>query len=298
MAKNDQLEILRSGVKQWNQWLAAKPRGKIDFTGVDLSGLELRGAILNGADFSGSRLINVDFSLARLYGANFINCLLLGANFQGAHLGEANLSSCTLNGADFRNAIMILANFENSSVIAVKYNRWGAYQGVRLSGCQGNQRFIRFSNDQSYIEELRGHSSGRPLITVGKKFHSARQSLNYLKTFSSAKGRNFWLIYLPWLASSDCGRSFTIWFFWSLSIALSFGFIFASNPEIISSSRDQTEFTPYYFSIVSFTTLGFGDVVPNNLTGEIILTLEVVFGYIMLGGLISIFSNKVVRRGN
>jgi hypothetical protein len=33
--------------------------------------------------------------------------------------------------------------------------------------------------------------------------------------------------------------------------------------------RSPTWFTPFYFSIVTFTALGFGDVVPKNLPAEI-----------------------------
>ena len=73
-------------------------------------------------------------------------------------------------------------------------------------------------------------------------------------------------------------------------------FLIAIDPSIDIQGRDATPFTPYYFSIVTFTTLGFGDVVPKNLAGEIWLTSEVVLGYLMLGGLISIFSTKVTRR--
>ena len=61
--------------------------------------------------------------------------------------------------------------------------------------------------------------------------------------------------------------------------------------------RETTGFTPYYFSIVTFTTLGFGDVIPLNLAGEVWLAIEVVLGYVMLGGLISIFANKLAKIG-
>ena len=52
----------------------------------------------------------------------------------------------------------------------------------------------------------------------------------------------------------------------------------------------------FYFSIVSFTTLGFGDIAAANWFGRFLVTLEVILGYVMLGGLISIFANKFARR--
>ena len=61
---------------------------------------------------------------------------------------------------------------------------------------------------------------------------------------------------------------------------------------------DAHWFMPFYYSIVTFTTLGFGDVVPdfNNGLMQLCVTLEVISGYIMLGGLISILATKLARR--
>ena len=55
-------------------------------------------------------------------------------------------------------------------------------------------------------------------------------------------------------------------------------------------------FTPFYYSIVTYTTLGFGDVTPKHWFGELVVTLEVIFGYLTLGLLVSILANKVARR--
>jgi hypothetical protein len=112
-----------------------------------------------------------------------------------------------------------------------------------------------------------------------------------------------------WELTSHCGRSFTSWMVCSLLIAYFFGAVYSNHdwlswfpsswhPEFYISAPDRisTGFTYYYFSIVAFTTLGFGDITPKNLAGEIWLAIEVVLGYIMLGGLLSIFANKFARR--
>ena len=56
-----------------------------------------------------------------------------------------------------------------------------------------------------------------------------------------------------------------------------------------------------YHRIVSSETairiaLGFGDIVPLTNPARLAVGIEVVLGYIMLGGLISIFANKFARR--
>jgi hypothetical protein len=62
--------------------------------------------------------------------------------------------------------------------------------------------------------------------------------------------------------------------------------------------KDITCFSYFYYSIVTFTTLGFGDIVPTKWISELLVTIEVIFGYIMLGGLISIFANILARRND
>ena len=135
---------------------------------------------------------------------------------------------------------------------------------------------------------------------------------------ASWRARSRWhkFLFYVWELTCHCGRSFALWLFWTLLAAAIFGFIYAPyhapswlplksvfvslDPHLQVSpavpDRMPTRLTPYYFSIVTFTTLGFGDVTPLNLWGEIWLALEVLLGYIMLGGLISILANKLARR--
>ena len=52
----------------------------------------------------------------------------------------------------------------------------------------------------------------------------------------------------------------------------------------------------FYFSVVTLTTLGYGDVLPASLGAQVVVLFEVIMGYIMLGGLLSIFATKMGRR--
>ena len=47
-----------------------------------------------------------------------------------------------------------------------------------------------------------------------------------------------------------------------------------------------------YFSIVTMTTLGFGDMYANkgSIAGHVILAVQVILGYVLLGALITRFS--------
>ena len=116
-----------------------------------------------------------------------------------------------------------------------------------------------------------------------------------------------------WRWSSDYGRSLTLWASWSLFFAFLFALAYMPLPAWtptwmqdwsprfhqttgIYSGEPLTFWNCFYFSVVTFTTLGFGDVVADNAAARFLVTLEVIFGYLMLGGLISIFSNKLASR--
>jgi voltage-gated potassium channel Kch len=83
----------------------------------------------------------------------------------------------------------------------------------------------------------------------------------------------------------------------SFGLAAVYGVIYRVFPHIINySDSAKTWFTPYYFSIVTYTTLGFGDVRPATLAGEIIVSSEVILGYTTLGLLLSVLAQNIARR--
>jgi voltage-gated potassium channel Kch len=88
---------------------------------------------------------------------------------------------------------------------------------------------------------------------------------------------------------------------WSLALSIAFGLIYYTLGE--SSFHIGNEhglkwnlFTTIYYSVVTFTTLGFGDITPSTPIAAGIVMVEVVIGYVMLGILISILATKVARR--
>lgn len=51
----------------------------------------------------------------------------------------------------------------------------------------------------------------------------------------------------------------------------------------------------FYFSVVTFTTLGFGDIVPKHGIGQALVAIEVMMGYLLLGTLVAILIRKITR---
>ena len=95
----------------------------------------------------------------------------------------------------------------------------------------------------------------------------------------------------------DYGRSLLRVALVSFGLAIFYGIIYGVFPQILDyHDSARTWFTPYYFSIVTYTTLGFGDVRPATLAGEIIVSSEVILGYTTLRLLLSVLAQNVARR--
>jgi len=109
-----------------------------------------------------------------------------------------------------------------------------------------------------------------------------------------------------WRWSCDYGRSLSLPFILSLALVTAFAGLYRlafhgqfmfTNADLGPTQGHEIGFwNLMYYSAVTFTTLGFGDIAPASLAARFCVMVEVVAGYVMLGGLISILANKVARR--
>jgi uncharacterized protein YjbI with pentapeptide repeats len=250
---------------------------KADLSGAILQEADLSGAHLWGADLQGADLQEADLSGAFLWGADLSGAILSEADLSGGHLGKANLQGANLqganlrgadlSGANLRGADLSGANLEIAKVNSVRFNRWTKYRGIRAATCYGSPLFRRFAQDQEFIEEFRDSLWRFP-------------------------------VYLLWLTLADCGRSLLLWTLWCVLAMLGFAYRYwTMGPEAFKHlDLPWQPATAVYYSVITFTTLGFGDIAPKTIPAAMWVMAEVIIGYVMLGGLISIFANKLARR--
>ena len=117
---------------------------------------------------------------------------------------------------------------------------------------------------------------------------------NFLWEFRTSSRLNG-VLYRLWWLTSDCGRSLLRWSLVTGLLTLLFAALYTQ--VALDLGDHPTPLSYLYFSVVTLTTLGYGDIVPNSTTGQILVIVEVCIGYMLLGGLISIFANKLARRG-
>jgi voltage-gated potassium channel Kch len=75
-------------------------------------------------------------------------------------------------------------------------------------------------------------------------------------------------------------------------------FAFAYSKVGIDYGDYETAISPLYYSVVTLTTLGYGDVVPTSPAAQVLAALQALLGYVGLGGLLSILANKMARRAD
>lgn len=91
MANQEQLDILKQGVRIWNQWREEHPDIR-----PDLSGADLRRADLHRADLSRAILRRADLRGACLLGAELCGAVLVETNLTGATLTQCFIHGITV----------------------------------------------------------------------------------------------------------------------------------------------------------------------------------------------------------
>ena len=130
MANAAHVEILRSGVPEWNLW-----REKNAAVRPDLDAADLHSCALQGANLTFANLIETDLTHSSLHGAYLTGADLSGAdlsdaNLSGAGLQEANLSWAKLLNTNLSGADLRLANFHGADARAANFH--GAHLGETL----------------------------------------------------------------------------------------------------------------------------------------------------------------------
>lgn len=181
----------------------------------------------------------------------------------------------------------------------VRYDRArlrGRCQGIRAATCFGNARFRRDVLDQDFIDTLESALRDELHSAKQDRFSSRDQpSLHHWWCLQKARFRIF--LFCLW-SLTDYGRSIPRVTLIGFSLASLFGLVYALSPGMLKYDEGLALwwYTPFYYSIVTYTTLGFGDVTPITKTAQVLVTAEVICGYVTLGLLLSILANKFARR--
>jgi len=285
----DQYEMLKrcwekKDMTKWNEWRKKHFGKEIELEGGDFSHLYLKGielywghprdpkrhvirlgyfgkVYLKGTGFTASNLQDASFSLADLEDASFVDARLEGAHFEKCNLKKASFLHATVDGSSL---------FWECEVN--KYRRKGDFtdfSGVALNAARIDpamkqllQYNIRRMNWENWYPK-------HPLLR--------------------------WPVRLFW-AMSDYGLSTWRIIATFFGLAIAFGVVYWLWPICVLVNDVVGDIRGFwhalYFSVVTMTTLGFGDIAanPDSFWGQTLLMVQVILGYVLLGALVTRFA--------
>ncbi len=263
--------------------------------GVSLSGVQLKYADMNNAklvnaDLSDSDLTRSDFSGASLYGVNLEGANLFKASFEGANLKAANMKNCNLLGVDFSGAKLNNVDWgEEHKVIneieAEEANAAGNKQTAidKYKEAGDVYRNLKINLQAQTLGEDVGQVFLREMITKRKQlplFSPLRiaSKIAYLTTGYGEKIGNILYTVIGTIVS--CA------FLYGIE-----GVRYGDKLLKFEGTQSFTEMLNifgdlFYFSVVVFSTVGFGEILPIGPIGKTLMIFEGLIGGLILAILI------------
>jgi hypothetical protein len=253
------------------------------FEGVTLAGASFIGSSMRSASITrGSILDRAEFRYADLSNLECRDVSMRGANFTGA-----NLAGADFRGSDMRRAILSGVRYRAEGILGflIPFTRW-----TRFGGDHQFPQFFDRGSDRAVLRYIAGEGR-RELYEASHPF----------------------VLSAAWRLLSNSGRSPGRLLLWLVVVWFIFGLIFSGLP--LPSSLDGSRigdflvscaprfchtstgkpafddvFEPFYFSTVTFTTLGYGDICPvhGDWKSELYVCCEAVLGYLLFGLFVSL----------
>jgi hypothetical protein len=282
----ERAHLMYAHLENSNLWDAHLEHADLGYAFLENAKFEyahMENSLLNGAHLENAKLWDTYMENAKLEYANLKNSHFSGTYLEHVELMEADLRgarfwNAKLQGADFSRAI-----FDGETLFheSCKIDENTKFEAVAL----GNLRI--YPN----IKQLLELNIRRMNWKVWYKEHWLLQ----------------WPVKLFW-SFSNYGMSTWRIIGWFFLLALAFAAIYANcacwwPPGIVNNLEVEPHLPlwhygllvvlrPVYFSIVTMTTLGFGDMHANcqSFFGHLLLTVQVILGYVLLGALVTRFA--------
>lgn len=265
---------------------------------------DLRGIPLDGFEVIDCKLVGLNFSSSSFVGANFqqvylVNCNFVSSNFNKSRFVAVRYDEMTaLGGISFRGAfvntialddknfgtplefteisyLQIVSYIWNALVFKqddpYKNNAWTRFQVVDTR--QLNDSLLSYQKNYiNWLQSLLSKIDGFRGLRCGEK----------TSLLASIFLTKYW-------------RSAAVLGFSSAVVNVLFALIYMSMPSEFCNFHGEAVEAIYY-SVVTFTTLGYGDIFPVGGIGRMIAVIEVIIGYMALGSFLVIIGRKISQR--
>ncbi len=281
-----------------------------DKSGMDVKNLleekyrkgdSLEGFQLERADLSHIRLIKADMTDVNLKKANLKRAHFYGANLSGACLFKATLNKANLKRANLKGVELLGASLSRAELEGVS---WGDQNKIRneieaeklQSGGETEKAQEKYFEAEEIYRNIKTSFKNRGLgAEAGVYFH--REMIMKRMQMPLLSIDRFWSFIMDY--STGYGEKPYKILIFSIIYMMSFALIF-SVVGIHHSSGELCIISPYntvienirvlfqslYFSVVTFTTLGYGDYIPTSEAGRLMAMIEAFGGDFLLALLV------------
>ena len=254
----------------------------VQFIYADMSNVKLVNADLSHAD-----LTRADFSGASLYGVNLEGANLFKTNLEGANLKAANLKNCNMLGADFTNSKLNNVDWgEDSKVINEIEAENALVSGdvntakEKYNEAEDIYRALKMSMQSQTLGEDVGKVFIREMIVKRKQMpkFSPIRVMSKIAHISTGYGEKIGNIFYSIIAVIiTCALLYGINGVDYQDRNLSF---FANDAQEYGYGRTFRNL--FYFSVVVFSTVGFGEITPLGLLNKSVMIVEGLIGGIIM----------------
>jgi Ion channel. len=248
------------------------------------------------------------------------NCWLYNSCFDFADLSNSNIVSSAIDDCSFRNT-----NFDNSSLLIVQSNNNTTFSNNSIKNTFFNgfdltkisepknlkevsyfwlvKEFIKRAFNLKIIKNKVNHTEFLYNITKNNSETADIEFISYvnwylyvttkIENIGNENMLNKIKFFLALIATKYWQSSFVLIVF---SFILNIIYASVNYYNRTGFNRSYGDFFDYfYFSIVTFTTLGFGDITPVNHFNQFLVIFEVITGYTILGVFVFLLSKKISK---
>ncbi len=235
---------------------------------------------LLGVAFSGGRVRHCRLEFVNLRDASFDRVDLTGTTFTQCNLRHARFVNCNLRYVNFNQC-----QLDYGAVLESAPNEPNLRQELlRSLRCNALSMGDSRQAEQLLAQELVAEREELWNRIVVRTEHYRKRSSGWDRIVAGRDWLGWWVSHLFWGHGLALGRiptsgAFVVATFAALCVALPAHYRF----EGAAGARALTFSEALYYSAMSFTTGGFGDIMPGNEVARVITSVEGLIGVVFLG---------------
>jgi hypothetical protein len=279
--------------------LELRAQAKIPMQGFSLARADLQDInLVNRSSKSGYQLINSD-----LYHANLSNSHLFMLDLSGSSLMKANLSHANLHYANLTNCNLLGVNLNGAKIEHAIWGKEITQETQAKNASSRDNQIDLYQQAEEIYRHLRQTAEHQGLFETAGRFFSKEMVMRRRQHPRWSFQRN-----ISKMVDLFCGYGeqplrvilFSIvlilvfallYFFAGLNFS---GESLAFDPQASLWHNVKIYFTALYFSVVTFTTLGYGDLAPIGIA-RALAALEAFVGSFTLALFVVVFVKKMTR---